>query len=38
MTENDVNQPINNGPMEKRNEFIDEGLDGVYWLENTGIF
>ena len=23
MTENDVNPPINNDPMEKRNEFID---------------
>ena len=23
MTENDVNLPINNDPMEKRNEFID---------------
>ena len=23
MTENDVNPPINNGPMEKRNKFVD---------------
>ena len=26
MTENDVNPPINNDPMEKRNKFIDHPL------------
>ena len=26
MTENEVNPPINNDPMEKRNEFIDHPL------------
>ena len=26
MTENDVNPPINDDPMEKRNEFIDHPL------------
>ena len=34
MTENDVNPPINNNPMEKRNEFIDHP-SYVLWFIST---
>ena len=32
MTENDVNPPINNDPMEKRNEFIGHPSDMCFQL------
>ena len=36
MTENDVNPPINNDPMEKRNEFIDHPSYHIGDQEGSG--